>query len=148
MQVILREDVPNLGRSGELVTVKEGFGRNYLIPRGLAVVATGRNVARLDHEQHKIEQREQKLLRSAAAIKQKIEQTSINIAKQVGEEEKLFGSVTTREIADALAAAGVEVDRKAIHLDEPIRTLGVHSVKVKLRRDVEAVVKVWVVASE
>lgn len=146
MQVILREDVPHLGHSGEMVTVKEGYGRNYLIPRGMAVIANPKNVARLEHDKRVITQRESKLLQSATSLKDKIEGLSLNVAKQVGEEDKLFGSVTAKEIADALAEQGVTIDRKKIALAEPIKTLGVHTVKVSLGRQIDAELKVWVVA--
>ena len=148
MQVILREDVPNLGRSGDVVNVSGGYGRNYLIPRGLAVVASSKQIARLEHDKRAIAQREAKRLRTAEAIKAKLEGLSINIAKQVGEGDRLFGSVTSKEIAEALAARGIELDRKTIHIDEPIRSLGVHPVAVNLGREMQAELKVWVVAQE
>jgi len=148
MQVILREDVPNLGRSGEVVTVKPGYGRNYLLPRGLAVIATPKNMARLEHEKRVIEQRNQKLLRDAQAIKDRLEQLSINIPRAVGQGEKLYGSVTSRDIADALREAGVPIDHRAIHLEEPLKTLGMFPVEVRLGRGVVATLKVWVVAQE
>ena len=148
MQVILREDVPNLGRIGDIVTVKGCYGRNYLIPRGLAVMASARNVGQLEHAKRIIGQREAKLLRSAESLKAKIEGLSINISKQVGEDDKVFGSVTTKEIAEALHERGIEIDRKKIHTDEPIRSLGVHPVTVHLARDLSAEFKVWVVAKE
>ena len=148
MQVILREDVPNLGRSGEVVTVKPGYGRNYLLPRGLAVIATPKNMARLEHEKRVIEQRNQKLLRDAQAIKDRLEQLSINIPRAVGQGEKLYGSVTSRDIADALREAGVPIDHRAIRLEEPLKTLGMFPVEVRLGRGVVATLKVWVVAQE
>jgi large subunit ribosomal protein L9 len=146
MQVILREDVDNVGKIGELVNVKEGFGRNYLLPRGLAVLATSRNVRRQNHEQRVIEQQDSKRRKDAEAFKQKIEALTVTIAKQSGEEDKLFGSVTNREIADALQEQGVEVDRKNISLEQPIKALGVYTVGVKLTRDISAALKLWVVA--
>jgi len=148
MQLILREDVANLGRTGDLVTVKQGYGRNYLIPRGLAAVADKRSVRRLDHEKRVIAQSEQKLLKTAQALKDKLSSVSISISKQAGDEGKIFGSVTTREIAESLTAQGIEIDRKKIELTDPIKSLGVHEVKVQLARDVDAVLKVWVVAVE
>lgn len=148
MQVILREDVHNLGRSGQLVNVKPGYGRNFLIPRGLAVLASSDNVRQLEHHRRMIEKMELKRLATASALKQKIEGISINIAKQTGEEDKLFGSVTVREIAEALEAQGVPIDRKQIQLDAPLKSLGVHPVKIRLARDVFAELKVWVVAAD
>lgn len=146
MQVILREDVPNLGRSGEVVTVREGYGRNYLIPRGLATLATPRNVKRMEHEQRVIAARDTKLQQDAETLKQRLEALSITIAKHTGEEDKLFGSVTSRELAEALRGEGHEIDRRAIQLEQPIKSLGVYSVPIKLGRSVRADLKVWVVA--
>ncbi|MCC6747633.1 MAG: 50S ribosomal protein L9 [Deltaproteobacteria bacterium] len=146
MQLILREDVDNLGRTGQVVNVRDGYGRNYLIPRGLAVPASDRSLKQLEHQKRMIEARDRKLRKDAEAYKVQLEKTSVNIAKPVGEEDRLFGSVTTREIAEALEAAGVNVDKKKIELDQPIRTIGVHTAKVRLSRDMVAEVKVWVVA--
>lgn len=148
MQVILREDVPHVGRSGQVVEARAGFVRNYLIPRGLAVAATGCGLQQLEHEKRVIARREQKLLRDGMAVKAKLEGLTINIARQVGQEEKLFGSVSNVDIAAALAAQGVTLDRKKIQLGEPIRTLGVHSVTVQLGKGMTAALKVWVVAAD
>jgi large subunit ribosomal protein L9 len=146
MQVILREDVEHLGRTGEIVNVKNGYGRNYLIPRGLAVAANPKNVARLEHDKRVISAREIKLAKNAEALKAKIEGIEITIAKPVGDEDKLFGSVTTRDIAEAAAEKGVALDRKKLEIAEPIRTVGEHSVQVNLGREHSASIKVWVVA--
>lgn len=146
MQVILSEDMDNLGKSGDIVTVKDGYGRNYLIPRGLAFVANPKAVARLEHDKRIIAQREAKLMRTAEALKARLDGLELTIAKPVGEEDKLFGSVTTREIADAATAKGVELDRKRLEIAEPIRTLGEHKVKIGLGRHMSATIKVWVVA--
>ncbi len=146
MQVILREDVANVGRTGQLVNVKDGFGRNYLIPRGLAVTATPRNMRRLTHDQKVIEQQDAKRSKDAQALKERLEALSLTIAKNTGEDEKLFGSVTNREIADALKDEGFEIDRKLIQLEQPIKALGVFTVEVRLAREVTANLKVWVVA--
>jgi len=148
MQVILKEDVPNLGRSGDVVNVKPGYGRNYLIPRGLAVYATPKNVSRIDHEKRVIESRAQKLMKDAQAVKDRLEQLSINIARPVGAGDKLYGSVGTRDISEALKEAGVPVDHRKIQLAEPIKSLGMFTVDLKLARDVVAKLKVWVVAKE
>jgi large subunit ribosomal protein L9 len=146
MQVILREDVPNLGQTGDLITVKDGYGRNYLIPRGLAVLATPRNMRRLEHEKRVISQRDLKRRKNAESIKQKIESLSLTITKHTGEEDKLFGSVTTREIAEAIQEEGFDIDRRTIQLEQPIKTLGVYTVTVKLAREISANLKLWVVA--
>jgi large subunit ribosomal protein L9 len=148
MQVILKEDVPNLGRSGDVVNVKPGYGRNYLIPRGLAVLATVKNVSRIDHEKRVIEKRTAKLRKDAEGLKDRIEQLSVNIARPVGAGDKLYGSVGGRDVAEALKEAGVAIDHRKIVLDEPIKSLGMFTVDVKLARDVVAKLKVWVVAKE
>ena len=147
MQVILREDVDNLGNSGDLVTVKDGYARNFLIPRGLAALATPRNVRRLDHDKRVIAQRDLKRQKDAQALKARVEALSITIAKHTGEEDKLFGSVTNREVAEAIKEeSGLDIDRKSIQLEQPIKALGVYSVGLKLTRDVKATLKLWVVA--
>jgi large subunit ribosomal protein L9 len=146
MQIILKEDVPNLGRSGELVTVKPGYGRNYLIPQGKAALATTKNIAQLEHEKKLIAARNAKLMRDARAVADRLAATELTIERQVGAEEKLFGSVTSRDVEEALAAKGVKLDRKKIVLDEPIKNLGVYTLDVKLTHEVVAKLKVWVVA--
>ena len=147
MQVILRDDVENLGTTGEVVNVKDGYARNFLIPRGLAVHATPKHVRRLNHEKRVIGQRDARRRKDAQAIKDKLEALSLTIAKHTGEEDKLFGSVTNREIADALdEETGLSIDRKSISLEQPIKSLGVYSVVIKLAREVTATVKLWVVA--
>jgi large subunit ribosomal protein L9 len=148
MQLILREDVNNLGRAGEVVTVKAGYGRNFLLPKGLAVLATPKNVARLEHEKRVATGRAAKTRKSAEELAGRAQGAQINIARAVGEEDKLFGSVTARDVADALAEQGVTVDHRKVVLTEPIKTLGMHEVKVKLASDVQATVKVWVVKKE
>src|SRR5882672_2321192 len=132
MQVILRDDLDNLGKSGEVVNVKPGYARNYLLPRGLAVKATATDVARVDHEKRVIAARVAKLSKEAQAEADRLFQISVSIARAVGEEEKLYGSVTSRDIAEALQGQGVTVDSRKIHLEEPIKTLGLTEVQVKL----------------
>jgi len=148
MQVILREDVHNLGKSGEMVTVKPGYGRNYLLPQGKAVEATRKNVAQLEHEKKLIAARNAKLLKDAQSIADRLAAIEITIARQAGEGDKLFGSVSTRDVEEALAEKGVKVDRRKIVLDEPLKTLGVYTLDVKLAPEVTGKVKVWVVARE
>ena len=148
MQLILREDVDNLGRAGELVNVKPGYGRNFLLPKGLAVLATPKNVARVEHEKRMAAGRAAKARKGAEDVAARVEGAQINIARQVGEEDKLFGSVSGRDIADALAEQGITVDHRKVHLGEPIKTLGMHEVKIKLASEVQATVKVWVVKKE
>ena len=148
MQVILKEDLDNLGKSGEVVTVKEGYGRNYLLPRGLAVVATEDDLARVAHDKRVIAARTAKMAKESQAEADRLGQVTVSIARAVGEEDKLFGSVTSRDIAEALAEQKVIVDSKKIHLEEPIKTLGMTEVPIRLGHGVIAKVKVWVVKKE
>jgi large subunit ribosomal protein L9 len=148
MQIILKEDLDNLGKSGEVVNVKEGYGRNYLLPRGLAVVATADDVSRVAHEKRVIAARAAKLAKETQAEADRLGQVTVSIARAVGEEDKLFGSVTSRDIAEALAEQKVVIDTKKIHLDEPIKSLGLTEVQVKLGHGVNAKIKVWVVKKE
>ena len=148
MDVILRDDVPKLGKSGQLVRVRSGFGRHYLVPKGIAVLATKKNKARMDHEQRVIALRRGKLLKTAEDLKARLEGMTVTISKRVGENEKLYGSVTNKEIAAALASQGVALDRKTIRMDEPLKTVGVHNLTVELDPEVQASLKVWVVSEE
>jgi large subunit ribosomal protein L9 len=148
MQVILRDDMDNLGKSGEVVNVKEGYARNYLLPRGLAIKATATDVKRVEHEKRVIAARTAKLAKEAQAEADKLSSVSVSIARAVGEEDKLYGSVTSRDIAEALAEKNVKIDSKKIHLEEPIKTLGMTEVQIKLGRGVNATIKVWVVKKE
>jgi large subunit ribosomal protein L9 len=148
IQVILTEDVANLGNSGELVQVKAGYGRNYLIPQGLAVVATEKNVARVTHEKKLIELKSAKQKKVAQDAAGKLSGATVQIERQVGEGDKLFGSVTSKDIAEALASQGHKIDKKHIHLADPIKALGQYTVDVRLSRDVQAQIKVWVVAKQ
>lgn len=145
MQVILIQDVPNLGTAGQLVTVRPGYGRNYLLPRKIAVVATERNVSRIEHETRAIQSRLAKEIKGAQDFATKLEGTTVNISRQAGEGDKLFGSVTSRDVGEALTAAGYPVDHRKIELDDPIKSLGLHEVSVKLAKDIKATIKVWVV---
>ena len=148
MKIILTKDLENLGKAGALVEVKPGYGRNYLLPQGKAVVATRKNVAQLEHEKKLIAARNAKLLKDAQSIADKLSATEVTIQRQAGEEDKLFGSVSSRDIEEALAEKGVKVDRRKIDLAEPIRSLGVYTVDVKLAHDVVGKVKVWIVAKQ
>lgn len=148
MRVILREDLENLGKAGEVVTVRDGYGRNYLLPRGLALLATERDVARLEHEKRVASARAAKLARDLQSQVDRLSQVSVSIARAVGEGDKLYGSVTSRDIAEALQEQGHAVDSKRIQLDEPIKTLGMTEVPIKLGRDAVAKIKVWVVKKE
>jgi large subunit ribosomal protein L9 len=144
MKVILREDVPNLGKSGDLVSVKPGFGRNYLLPRKLAVLANEANVRQLEHDRGVISARQAKLQDAAQMQAKQLDAVVVRIRRKVGEQDKLFGSVTSLDIAEGLAAQGLKVDRRSIHLAEPIKTTGKHSVEVRLHRAVVSTIHVEV----
>ena len=147
VKLILREDVPNLGDAGEVVNVKPGFARNYLIPQGKAIAATAANVRELEHQKRVIAERVARELKLLEGERAKIEGVAIEIAAQAGEEGRLFGSVTAAQIAEQLAERGLEIDRRRIVLDDPIRQLGEHNVTVRLHRQVAATIKVKVVAA-
>jgi large subunit ribosomal protein L9 len=146
MKVILREDVENLGNGGELVEVRPGYGRNFLIPRGLAVPANAKNVRELEHQKKVAEAKAAKLRQSAEAFAKRLADTPISLRRKVGDQEKLYGSVTALDIAEALAARGLQIDRRSIDLADPIKTVGDHEVAVKLHREVVGKVKVKVEA--
>jgi large subunit ribosomal protein L9 len=147
VKVILREDVPSLGDAGEVVTVKTGFARNFLIPQGKAIAATASNVRELEHQKRVIAERVARELKLLEGERAKIEGVVVEIAAQAGEEGRLFGSVTAAQISERLAERGLEVDRRRIALSEPIRQLGEHDVTVRLHRQVAATIKVKVVAA-
>ncbi len=146
MRVILTEDVPNVGDMGEIVRVADGFGRNFLIPQGLALPATERSAKAFIHQQVQIERRKQKLRAKALELLGGLSSVSVTIPRQVGEGDRLYGSVSNRDVQLALAEAGFDVDRRKIMLDQPLRELGVYKVEIKLMSDVRATVKVWVTA--
>ena len=148
MQVILTQDVTNLGKAGELVSVRPGYGRNYLVPNGLAVSATVRNKNRLDHEKALIEKRVAKERATATEIAGRINGMTLQFERMVGEDEKLFGSVTNRDIADQLKRAGVEIDHRTIQLDQAVKALGKYEVPIKLAAGVTANLKFWVVGKD
>jgi large subunit ribosomal protein L9 len=146
MKIILSEDVSNLGKAGEIATVRDGYGRNFLIPYGKAVLASDKNIRNLEHQKRVIFQQQAKMKASAEAVAQKLGSLQVTIKRKVGEQDKLFGSVTNKDIADAVAKMGLELDRHAIVLPDAIRTLGTFDVVVKLSAGVVSSVKVWVVA--
>ncbi len=145
MQVILLEDISSLGKAGDLVKVSDGFGRNFLIPQKKAILATEKNIKVLEHQKRLVQHRMAKTKKDVQRMVQEIETLSCTFAKAVGESGKLFGSVTTMEIEAYLKENGIEVDRKKIHLEEPIKSVGMYTVPIKLRPDVVANLKVWVV---
>lgn len=145
MKVILKEDVEKLGLMGDTVDVKNGYARNFLLPRKLAVVADLKNIKAVEHEKKIIEEKAKKIRSSAEGLAERLKSLTLTIKAKAGEEEKLFGSVTTMDIEEALKAEGVEMERKKIALDEPIKRLGTYRVKVKLHHDVQAELDINVV---
>jgi large subunit ribosomal protein L9 len=145
MEVILRAAVDNLGHPGDIVTVSPGFGRNYLLPRGLAYAATAGNKKRIEQERQRLEAAEAGRRTTAEGLAARLEQVSLTFSARVGDEGKLFGSVTTGDIAHQLEAQGFSIEKRQIDLHEPIRTLGVYRVPVRLHADVKPEIKVWVI---
>jgi large subunit ribosomal protein L9 len=146
MEVILREHVDNLGRRGEIVKVADGYARNYLLPRKLALLATEGNKKQIERERAKFDAKESDEQRAAEAIAERMTNVEVVIARKVGETTALYGSVTTADIAEALAAKGFELDRRKLQLAEPLKKLGEFDIPVKLHREVTATIKVKVVA--
>jgi large subunit ribosomal protein L9 len=148
VKVILREDVPRLGDAGEVVSVRPGFARNFLLPQGKAILATESSMKALDHHQRVIAEKVAREKKTLEGEKGRIEALALEIAVQVGEEGKLFGSVTAAQIAELLEAKGVSVDRRKIELPEPIKEVGEHRVPLRLHRDVVATLRLNVRAAE
>ena len=148
MQIILTQDVANLGKAGELVSVRPGYGRNYLVPRGFAVSATVRNKNRLDHEKALIERKITKERASATELAARINGITLQFERIVGGDEKLFGSVTSRDIADQLKRAGIEIDHRWVQLDNAVKALGKYETTVRLAAGVTATMKFWVVGKD
>lgn len=145
MKVILREDVPEVGQAGQIVEVKDGYGRNFLIPRNLAIAASKANLRAIDEVTKQKDIRQRKLRRGAEVVKDKIEKLSLSAEVLVGEEEKVFGSVSVHDIVELLAQEGVTVPKNAIQLESPIKVLGVYTIPIKIEKDVTADLKLWVV---
>jgi len=145
MKVILRQPVKGLGERGDVILVRDGYGRNYLIPRRLAWEASEKNIRRLKEEKRREEEKDEKILRSGLAFAGKLDKVSCTIPVKVGEGEKIFGAVTSSDIREALLSKGVDVDKKDILLEEPIKELGVYTVEVRVHPKVTGRVKVWVV---
>lgn len=148
MDIILTENVKGLGQIGDVVSVKPGYSRNYLIPKKLAVEANQRNLKELEHHRRQLNRKLEKLSEEAAHVKARIENLELVFALRASEEGKLFGSVTSMEIESAMAEQGVEIDRRKIQLDQPIKTLGEHVVDVKLNAGVNASLKVKVLNAD
>lgn len=148
VEVILRKDVADLGHAGDMVDVKPGYARNYLLPQGLALRATEGNRTRFEEERRQIEQAAERERERAQELAKDLEDRSLTFNRRAGEEGRLFGSVTSADIAEALEAEGLDIDRRLIRLEESIKELGVFTVPIRLHADVEPEIKVWVVAEE
>jgi large subunit ribosomal protein L9 len=148
MKIILREDVDHVGKMGELVTVAAGYARNFLLPRDMAALATEKNVRALEHQKRLIEAKRKKERAAADELVKRLAGIPVTITMQAGEEDKLFGSVTSKDIADALAAADFVIDKRKIILDKPIKTLGTFMIPVRLASDVTGEVRVSVVKKQ
>ncbi|MCL6493541.1 MAG: 50S ribosomal protein L9 [Ignavibacterium sp.] len=145
MKVILRQTIDKLGKIGQIVDVKDGYALNYLIPKGFAYVAVKGNVKALEEEKKIVEKRNQQELKAAETLASELEKVSVTIPVQVGEEDKIFGTVTTQMIADALKEKGYDIDKRKFEMEEQIKTLGIYNVSIKLHPSVSAKIKVWVV---
>jgi large subunit ribosomal protein L9 len=145
MRVILRKDHDKLGHIGSVVDVKDGYARNFLIPHGIAYPASDGSVRALEEEKRQAERRAVKEKKTAEKLAGDLSKISLTITMKAGEDDKLFGSVTSQMIAEALKEQGIEIDKRTVELEEPIKSLGVHEVNVKLAHSVSGVVKVWVV---
>jgi large subunit ribosomal protein L9 len=145
MKVILQKDVEGVGHVGDIVRVADGYATNYLIPRSYAIPADEKNVRNFAHVQKLAEAEKKRQRATAQALADRINGCAISLRRQAGEEDRLFGSVTNRDIAEALLSEGIEVDRRAILLEEPIRTIGVFSVPIRLHAEIDARLKVYVI---
>ena len=145
MRILLREDMEHLGRRGDVVRVAPGYARNYLLPKGLAMSVTPGNMKRIEQEQRALQVRRDREKRGAEDLARRIADVSCTIVKKVGENEILYGAVTTQEIGQVLDKEGIEVDRRRILLEEPIKALGVYTVPIRVHPEVTADLKVWVV---
>lgn len=148
MKVILKDTIESLGKRGDVVNVSVGHARNYLIPRGLALEATEKNIKALEHEKDVIERKEEKIKQKAESMRDDMANVTCIIKRKVGEQDKLFGSVTSKDIEKVLQEQGIEVDKKSIVIDEPIKSLGEFPVTVKLHHGVTAEIKVVVEAED
>ena len=145
MKIILREDYNPLGKEGDTVTVKDGYARNFLIPKNIAVPAIPRNIKLLEEERKLFQHKQNKDKRKAEGMAKELEEISLTATVSVGEEDRVFGSVTAQTIADLLKEKGYDIDKRKIQLDEPIKALGVYTISVKLHPEVDAEVRLWVV---
>ncbi len=148
MQVILREDIPTLGKAGEVVKVRDGYGRNYLLPRKMAVLADAKNLKAVEAQKKQTEAQRSKDRQKADEAAAKLASLELTIAREVGSNDRLFGSVTKVEISAALREKGIQIDKHLIELTAPIKTIGTYEVGVKLHPEIRAAFKLWVVRQE
>lgn len=145
MKVILKEEIKGLGKLGDIVNVADGYGRNFLIPGKKAVEATSENIKAVESEKKKIEEKLKRSHQEAEELSKRISGSSITLSRQVGEGDKMFGSVTSADIAEALEKEGLTIDKRQVHLEKPIKELGLFHVPIKILPDVAADLKVWIV---
>ncbi|MGM0589947.1 MAG: 50S ribosomal protein L9 [Bacteroidota bacterium] len=148
MKLILREDVNKLGTTGEVVDVKPGYGRNYLIPQGKAILATDSRLAQLEAAREEAEKRAELTIKDARELADRLETISVTIPVKTGEDDKIFGTVTNQDIADALAERDIEIDRRKISLDQEVKALGEYTATISLISELKPTIKVWVVKDE
>jgi len=148
MKLILKEDVAKLGSAGEVVDVKDGYGRNYLIPQQKAVQATKGALRQIEEAKKQAERRAEMTVKDAKDLADRLETTSVTIPVKTGEEDKIFGTVTNQQIADALAERGIEIDRRKISLDQDVKTLGEYTATINLLSEIKPTIKVWVVKGD
>jgi large subunit ribosomal protein L9 len=148
VEVILKEDIANVGKIGEIVRVRDGYARNYLLPRGLVLIANKKNLKTFEHQKKMVADQKQKIMRHAQAVGDQLAGVSLTIAMRTGEEGRLFGSVTNIQIEKALKSRGLNVDRRKIQLNEPIKTLGEYEIPIRLAADVTVPLKLSVVSED
>ena len=148
MEVILKEDIVNVGKIGEVVRVRDGYARNYLLPRGLVLVANKKNLKTFEHQKKIIADQKQKIIRQAQTVGDQLAGVALVISMKAGEEGRLFGSVTNMQIEKALKAKGLNVDRRKIHLEEPIKSVGEYEIPIRLAADLTVSLKLSVVAED
>ena|SRR3972149_1374042 len=145
MKVILKEEVKGLGKAGAIVNVAEGYGRNFLLPQKKAVDATPDNLKKAEKEKKKEEEKQKHLIVDAQELAKKVNEYSITISRQVGEGEKMFGAVTSSDIAEALKKEGINIDKRQVYIEKPIKDLGLFQVPIKIHQDITSLLKVWIV---
>ena len=145
MDVLLLKDIEQLGKEGAVVHVKPGFARNYLLPRGLALPARPEHLRALEERKRQTQRKQERIHQQANHLKHKLENHSLTLKLTLGEKDTAFGSITTHDIHEALAQAGITVDKHSIHLEQPIKALGIYEVPVRLHPEVTATLKLWVV---